>query len=98
MDALRIERAHVVGNSLGGRVALELGMRHPDRVGRLVLLAPSLAWRRERPWAPFVRLLSPHLGLVQITPRWLVEAIVHRIIPDAESGWVRARRRFCALT
>lgn len=90
MDALGIRRAHAIGNSMGGRVALELGLRHPDRVDRLVLLAPSLAWRRERPWAPFVRALSPHLGLVQITPRWAIEAIAHRIIPDAQATWLRA--------
>lgn len=90
MDALGIERAHVVGNSMGGRAALEIGLRHPDRAGRLVLLAPSLAWRRERPWAPLVRVLSPHLGLVQITPRAVVEAIAHRILPVAEQSWVRA--------
>jgi pimeloyl-ACP methyl ester carboxylesterase len=90
MDALGLARAHVIGNSMGGRVALDLGLRYPERVGRLVLLAPSLAWRRERPWAPLVRLLSPHLGLVQITPRPVVEAIVHRIIPVAGSNWVRA--------
>jgi pimeloyl-ACP methyl ester carboxylesterase len=90
MDALGIDRAHVVGNSMGGRVALELGLRHPERVGRLALLAPSLAWRRERPWAPLVRMVSPQLGLVQITPRWLVEAIVHRIIPGADRSWVQA--------
>jgi pimeloyl-ACP methyl ester carboxylesterase len=90
MDALGLERAHLVGNSMGGRVALEVGLRYPERVGRLVLLAPSLAWRRERPWAPLVRVLNPHLGLVQVTPRWVVEAIVHRIIPAARSGWVRA--------
>ena len=90
MDALGLERAHVIGNSMGGRIALELGLRYPGRIGRLVLLAPSLAWRRERPWAPFVRLLSPHLGLIQLTPRWAVEAVVHRIIPEAREGWVRA--------
>ncbi len=90
MDALGLQRAHVVGNSMGGRVALELGMRHPHRVGRLVLLAPSLAWRRERRWAPLVRLMNPHLGLLQITPRRAVEALVHRIIPGAETSWVRA--------
>jgi pimeloyl-ACP methyl ester carboxylesterase len=90
MDTLGLERAHMVGNSMGGRIALELGLRYPERVGRLVLLAPSLAWRRERPWAPLVRLLSPHLGLVQVTPRWAVEAVVHRIIPEAREGWVRA--------
>ena len=49
LDALGIERAHLIGNSLGGRVALEVGLRHPERVDRLGLLAPSLAWRRGRP-------------------------------------------------
>jgi pimeloyl-ACP methyl ester carboxylesterase len=90
MDALGLPRAHIIGNSLGGRIALELGLRHRERVGRLVLLAPSLAWRRERPWAPLIRVLRPELALVQITPQWAVEAIVHRIIPVAESNWVRA--------
>lgn len=90
LDALELERAHVIGNSMGGRVALELGLRHPERVRRLVMLSPALAWRRERPWAPLVRLLRPELGLLQITPRWAVEAVVHRIIPVAESNWVQA--------
>ncbi|MBV9416417.1 MAG: alpha/beta fold hydrolase, partial [Solirubrobacterales bacterium] len=44
LDALELESAHVVGNSMGGRVALELGLTHPDRINRLVLLAPSMAW------------------------------------------------------
>lgn len=90
MDALSIDRAHVAGNSMGGRVALELGLRYPDRVRRLALIAPSLAWRRGRPWAPFVRLLRPELGFVQATPRWVIEGIVHRIIPAAAGGWVHA--------
>jgi pimeloyl-ACP methyl ester carboxylesterase len=90
LDALRLPQAHVAGNSLGGRIALELGLRHPARVGRLVLLAPSLAWRRERPWAPLVRVLRPELGLLQITPRWAVEAVVHRILPVAQSTWIQA--------
>ena len=31
MDALRIERAHVVGHSMGAYTALHVGMRHPQR-------------------------------------------------------------------
>ena len=62
----------------------------PSRVGRLALLAPSLAWRRERPWAPLLRLTRPELGLVQLAPRPVVEAIVHRLIPGAEHGWTAA--------
>jgi pimeloyl-ACP methyl ester carboxylesterase len=87
LDALELERAHLIGNSLGGRVALEMGLEYPDRVERLVLLCPSLAWRRGRPWAPLVRLMRPKLGLIQIAPRTVVEGVVRRLIPGAGEGW-----------
>lgn len=90
LDALELERVHVVGNSLGGRVTLEVGLANPERVRRLALLAPSLAWRRSRPWAPLLRLVRPELGLLQIAPRPIVEAIVHRLIPGAANGWTAA--------
>lgn len=90
LDALEIDRAHIVGNSLGGRVALELGMRHPERVRRLGLLAPSLAWKRQRPFAPLVRLLRPELGLIQIAPRQVVTGVAHRLLPAAADDWTRA--------
>jgi pimeloyl-ACP methyl ester carboxylesterase len=90
LDRLELDRVHVIGNSLGGRIALELALRHRHRVGRLALLAPSLAWRRARPWAPLVRLTRPELGLVQLAPRVVVEGIVRRMIPGADEGWAAA--------
>jgi 3-oxoadipate enol-lactonase len=39
---LGIERAAVVGNSLGGRVALELTVGHPERVAGLALVGSGL--------------------------------------------------------
>ena len=39
LDALRIERATVCGQSLGGYIVFELLRRHADRVGALVLVA-----------------------------------------------------------
>ncbi|GAA1862818.1 alpha/beta hydrolase [Pseudonocardia ailaonensis] len=39
LDALGLDRVHLVGHSYGARVALELALRAPDRVGRVVLLA-----------------------------------------------------------
>ncbi len=90
LGALALDRVDLIGNSLGGRIALEIALRHPGRVGRLALLAPSLAWRRDRPWVPLLRLTRPELGLVQLAPRPLVEAIVHRLIPGADDGWTAA--------
>ncbi|MDP3406478.1 MAG: alpha/beta fold hydrolase [Brevundimonas sp.] len=41
MDLLGVERASLVGNSVGGRLAWTLAAEHPDRVERLVLIAPD---------------------------------------------------------
>jgi pimeloyl-ACP methyl ester carboxylesterase len=39
LDALEIDRAHVVGWSMGGNVAQEIALRHPERLGTLVLMS-----------------------------------------------------------
>ncbi len=38
MDALGIEKAHLVGNSFGGSNALRIATQHPERVEKLVLM------------------------------------------------------------
>jgi pimeloyl-ACP methyl ester carboxylesterase len=87
MDALELERAHFIGHSMGGRVALEVGFRHPARTRALVLMTPAMAWLRERRWAPYLRLVRPELGLLQITPRPLVEAFMRRAVPGSHTPW-----------
>jgi len=50
LGELGIEDAVVVGNSLGGRLALELATAHPRRVGALVLVdagLPDWEWSEE---------------------------------------------------
>jgi pimeloyl-ACP methyl ester carboxylesterase len=90
LDALELERAHIIGNSMGGRVAIEVGLRAPERVDRLVLLAPSLAWLRPRPWAPYLRWVPTQLGAIQPAPRMLVERLVRHLIPGSDNEWTAA--------
>ena len=63
MDRLSIDRAHIVGNSMGGRVALEVALREPERVGALALLCPAVAFVK-RGYHPIVRLARPELAFL----------------------------------
>ena len=44
LDAGGIRRAHVLGVSLGGMVAQELAIAHPERVGSLILASTTPGW------------------------------------------------------
>lgn len=41
LDRLGLQRASLVGHSIGGRIAWTFAARHPERVDRLVLVAPD---------------------------------------------------------
>ena len=43
MDAAGVDRAALIGNSMGGRVAIDFALEHPSRVSALVLAAPGLS-------------------------------------------------------
>ena len=70
LDALEIQRARIVGFSLGGTIAMRLAIDHPDRVDKLVLVATSsrvgrsaASWYRER------------LSMVNNEDSWLRETL-----------------------
>ncbi|WP_068825911.1 alpha/beta fold hydrolase [Pseudomonas sp. BMS12] len=48
LDALDIGRCVLVGNSLGGAIALKLALDQPQRVSRLVLMAPGGLMEKEQ--------------------------------------------------
>ncbi|HTL24831.1 MAG TPA: alpha/beta fold hydrolase [Mycobacteriales bacterium] len=73
--ALDARPAVVLGNSLGGRIALEAGLAHPRSTRALVLLTPSPAFRRLRAVVPVVRLLLPELGRVPLP-------VSHRVVVE----------------
>lgn len=62
LDHLGVERAVVVGHSLGGALALAMAQRHPQRVAALALIAPLVRLPSEVPLA--------FRGLVQVPLRY----------------------------
>ncbi|MGA8218572.1 MAG: alpha/beta fold hydrolase [Solirubrobacterales bacterium] len=90
LDEVEIERAHLIGNSMGGRVAIEMGLLRPERTGRVALLCPALAWLRSRRWRWLLRAPLPMLGLVQPAPRVITEPIVRNLVPGGKDGWSAA--------
>ncbi|AMU31269.1 alpha/beta fold hydrolase [Mycobacteroides abscessus] len=63
LDALGIDRAHLIGNSYGGAAALRLALDSPARVSKLVLMGPGgIGTTRGLPTAGLNCLLSYYSG------------------------------------
>jgi pimeloyl-ACP methyl ester carboxylesterase len=58
--------AVLVGNSLGGRTALEAALNSPFDVRGLVLLCPAVAFRKLRQLVPFVRLVPDEIAALPV--------------------------------
>jgi pimeloyl-ACP methyl ester carboxylesterase len=63
LDMLGIGRAHVAGNSLGGRIALELAKR--GRARSVVAIAPAAWWPSERHLRHMMRQIRVGIGLAR---------------------------------
>ncbi|MBW3595356.1 MAG: alpha/beta fold hydrolase [Actinobacteria bacterium] len=63
LDELEIDRTFLVGNSMGGRISMEVAMRAPERVEALACLCPAAAFSY-RPGLLLARLMRPELSLL----------------------------------
>lgn len=75
MDAVGLERVHLIGHSMGGHVSIRLAARHPERVHRLVLVAPAGAL----PETTFPKYLAPVLKTIQQIPGDLLPMAIRDI-------------------
>jgi pimeloyl-ACP methyl ester carboxylesterase len=83
MDALDVDTAPILGNSLGGRIALELALRSPNRVDSLTLLDPSVPGMRWRYILGFTRVIPTELGAIPFPMRErMTRVILRRLFGD----------------
>src|SRR5687767_930394 len=83
LDALGIERAHFVGISMGGGIALELAIEHPERIITLTVMSTSPGGDDLPPWAD-------HIGKMfrePARPDWTDRAAVIESFVDAERAF-----------
>lgn len=94
LDEVGARGAVVIGNSLGGRLGLELALRDPEAVDRLVLLCAAPAFRRYRQLAPLARLLPVDLARAPLgLPRSVVLTGLRRMFSRPSrvpQGWYDA--------
>jgi len=90
LDALELERAHVVGHDWGGWTAMLLGILHSERVDRMVVCNAPHPWSRLSPavlldlwrsWYTWV-IATPGLGRLVLEQPW----IAHRILSHGNVG------------
>jgi len=93
LDAEGVERAHVMGASMGGVIAQIIGVLHPERTRSLVLACTACShhdWRRElfAEWAEIVRVRG--IGaLSEDALHWLVGPRIQRRF----GGWINLLAR-----
>ena len=106
MDALQLPRASLVGLSLGGRVAMDFALAHPERVDRLVLVAPGMSggtWAEDADtaWLAVAREAAKRQDSVAVARAWLGSAYIRTALRDSTTAkrvrqWVEDQSPFWA--
>ena len=99
LDALGIARAALVGNSLGGAVAMRHAARHPDRVSRLFLLnTAGLPIDRVEVFSPQTRVEALALarassGAQLRVPGFVLDDLLRRVSDPARRAYLASPER-----
>lgn len=82
LTALGVDRAYIAGNSLGGYIAWNYALAHPDRVEKMILVDP-LSYNMKMPWIlkfasnPLVKPVAGHM-----MPKFLIDSSVNQVYGD----------------
>lgn len=88
-DAVGLDRVDLLGHSLGGQIVVRLAARHPDRVGRAVLVAATPDPSAPYPWQAAVRLLQ---NAVREPPAVIRQAVGDYLRATPRLMWRTLRR------
>lgn len=77
-EGLRLQKAHLLGLSIGGWTAINFGLHYPDRVASMTLLDPAMSF------AP-VSLKMIIVSLGSVFP-WLPQTLRHRLLSWMSGG------------
>jgi pimeloyl-ACP methyl ester carboxylesterase len=85
LDALKISKADVLGWSLGGFIAQQLALTHPEKVNSLILYATSCGGPSDRPTPPEIMQIITNSSM---TPQERVLKDIPFLFPPA--SWFKA--------
>jgi len=100
MDALEIERVHLVGHSLGADISLHFALLYPDRAEKLVLIEPGIPalvnlrkdpnWEGWRYWA---EMIEKYTGIKVPREKWTDISYMVKLSAEAPIIYGPARGR-----
>ncbi len=96
-ETLGVDHFHLAGNSLGGDVAWTYAYAHPEKVDRLILIAPA-GYPMDSPWLlnfatyPLIRPISRH-----IMPRFIFNMALEQVYGDESRITDAVRDRYFEL-
>ena len=89
MDNLNIQKAALIGSSMGAGIAIGMSLKHPDRVAGLVLIGGFPSGILDNLQSPKTRQFIEHRPALwlaklgsRITGRWSIKLILKKIIHD----------------
>jgi pimeloyl-ACP methyl ester carboxylesterase len=88
MDSLALPRATLIGLSLGGRIAIDFALAHPERVDRLVLAGPGISggkWAEDGDtvWLKAARRAVADKDSMGLALAWLESAYIRTALRDS---------------
>jgi pimeloyl-ACP methyl ester carboxylesterase len=91
LRGLGIPRASLVGLSLGGRIAMDFALAHPEMVDRLVLAAPGISggtWAEDGDtlWLVAARAAAKRNDSVAVSLAWLESAYIRTALHPPEQA------------